>query len=79
MWEAEAFIPGTNLVLNNICRVPPHADGTPAGDYAPVRTWVLPRLHEVIDGRISYQVNKKVRIFSENSHEPGRPESSFQP
>ena len=47
--------------------VTPNFDGSPAGDYAPVRTWVLPKLQEVADARISYQVNDKITIFSETA------------
>ncbi|MEZ4830000.1 MAG: hypothetical protein R3C61_27510 [Bacteroidia bacterium] len=47
--------------------VPPDDTGTPTGDYAPVRTWVLPRLLEVADARISYQITDKIAVFSESA------------
>jgi hypothetical protein len=57
----------TGINNNIFVWVPPNPDGTPAGDFAPVRTWVLPRLHEVIDARLSYQLNDKIKVFSETA------------
>ncbi|MDX1905932.1 MAG: hypothetical protein SF053_02790 [Bacteroidia bacterium] len=57
--------PGDN---ENVYRwVPPGIDGQPQGSYAPVRTWVLPRLQQVADLQTSFQVNKYVRLVQETA------------
>ncbi|MEM6344192.1 MAG: hypothetical protein AAF927_09945 [Bacteroidota bacterium] len=45
--------------------VAPDSLGVPQGDYAPVRQWVLPRLLQVINTRVNYQINAHTRIYSE--------------
>ncbi|MEZ4776070.1 MAG: hypothetical protein R3D00_23035 [Bacteroidia bacterium] len=47
--------------------VAPDPGGQPQGDYAPVRTWVLPRLLEVADARISFKLSDKITLFSESA------------
>jgi len=47
--------------------VPPAADGSPQGDYAPLRQWVLPRLLQVLDAGLHYQLNDHMRLYSETA------------
>ncbi len=46
---------------------PPDGEGTPTGEYAPVRTWVLPRLLQVTNFRGDYNFSPKLRLYSEVS------------
>lgn len=45
----------------------PDANGNPRGDYAPVRTWVLPRMLQVVDAQVSLQLTPNMRIYSESA------------
>ncbi len=41
--------------------------GQMRGDYAPVRQWALPRLLQVADANVQYQINDKLRVYSETA------------
>lgn len=47
--------------------VAPAADGTPQGAYAPVRQWSLPRLLQVADMDVSYDLNDHLRVYNETA------------
>lgn len=47
--------------------VPPDLGGMPTGDYAPVRTWVLPKKLEVADARVSFDLTDKITLYSESA------------
>lgn len=47
--------------------VAPAADGSPRGNYAPVRTWVLPRLLQVTNVGISARLTPRIRAYTEIS------------
>ena len=47
--------------------VAPDANGEPQGDYAPIRKWVLPRLLEVADVQLSWQMGKHLELYSETA------------
>ncbi len=47
--------------------VPPDAAGRSRGSYAPQRSWVLPRLLQVADTRLDYQLTKHLRLSSETA------------
>ncbi|MDX2247687.1 MAG: hypothetical protein SF052_12960 [Bacteroidia bacterium] len=55
-------------INNNVFTwLPPDLAGIPQGDYAPVRTWVLPRLLEVADARVSFRLTEKITLYSESA------------
>ncbi len=47
--------------------VAPDANGNPRGDYAPVRTWVLPRMLQVADAQVDFQLTDKLSLYSETA------------
>ncbi|MEM7658739.1 MAG: hypothetical protein AAF399_21625, partial [Bacteroidota bacterium] len=47
--------------------VPPGPSGESLGSYSPERRWVLPRLLQVADARVSYQLTKRLQLFSETA------------
>ncbi|MEM7366996.1 MAG: hypothetical protein AAF587_00275 [Bacteroidota bacterium] len=58
-------LPGFNA--NVFQWVPPGPDGQPTGSYAPIRRWILPKLLQVVDAQISYQLTDKLLFYSENA------------
>lgn len=46
---------------------PDSLTGAPQGDYSPIRSWVLPRLLQVVDGKINFQVNKHLNLYHESA------------
>lgn len=46
---------------------PDSLTGLSRGDYAPLRSWVLPRLLQVADGKIRFQVNKHLNFYHETA------------
>ena len=55
-------------VNNNVFRwVPPDEAARPTGDYAPIRSWVLPRMLQVTDAQLSYQISDKLRVYNETA------------
>ena len=47
--------------------VAPGPSGASQGSYAPIRSWVLPRLLQVTDTRVDFHFNKHLRISSETA------------
>lgn len=58
-------LPGFNA--NVFQWVGPGPDGRPAGSYAPIRRWILPRLLQVVDAQVSYQLTDNLLLYSENA------------
>jgi len=57
--------PGFN---DNVFRwVGPRADGSPAGSYAPVRTWVLPRQLQVADAAVEVALIDRLKLQTETA------------
>ncbi len=46
---------------------PDSLTGQPQGDYEPIRSWVLPRLLQVVDGKIQFQLSKKLSLYHETA------------
>ncbi|MEM6262612.1 MAG: hypothetical protein AAGI38_08905 [Bacteroidota bacterium] len=46
---------------------PDSLTGQPRGDYAPIRSWVLPRLLQVADIQAQYQIGEHLEAFSESA------------
>ena len=47
--------------------VPPGIDGSARADYAPVRKWVLPRLLQVLNAGVDFQLTDKIKLYSETA------------
>ncbi|MEL6650725.1 MAG: hypothetical protein AAFQ87_07985, partial [Bacteroidota bacterium] len=47
--------------------VEPDSAGNPQGNYAPIRQWVLPRLLQVVNAKVSYQIGEHTQIYNETS------------
>lgn len=47
--------------------VAPDANGNPQGSYAPVRSWVLPKLLQVADTRVDWNINKYLQFSNETA------------
>ena len=47
--------------------VAPDANGNPSGDYAPVRTWVLPRMLQVADAQVELQLTRRLQLYTETA------------
>ena len=47
--------------------VAPDENGLPTGDYAPIRSWVLPRMLQVADARVNYQITDHFRVYNETA------------
>ena len=47
--------------------IAPDENGRPRGDYAPIRKWVLPRLLEVADVQLNWQLSKHLELYNETA------------
>lgn len=47
--------------------VAPNADGSPSGEFEPVRPWVLPKLLDVYNLQAKYQISEKWQVYTENA------------
>lgn len=46
---------------------PDSLTGEARGEYAPLRSWVLPRLLQVVDGKMNFRINKKLNLYHETA------------
>ncbi len=46
---------------------PPDDNGNPTGSYAPIRSWVLPRLLQVADTRVDWKITDRLSLSSETA------------
>ena len=46
---------------------PPDSDGQATGSYAPLRSWVLPRLLQVLDTRAEWKINDHLNLTTETA------------
>ncbi len=60
------YVRDVSGINNNVFRwVSPDESGFSRGDYAPIRTWVLPKLLEVVDIQSNIQLNDHISIYTE--------------
>lgn len=46
---------------------PDSLTGEPVGEYAPIRSWVLPRLLQVADAKVRFDINKNLAFYHESA------------
>lgn len=65
----QGFYQRDNRGINKVIYswVPPAIDGTPQGDYAPIRRWVLPKLLQVANAAVDYQLTDNLSVYSETA------------